>query len=118
MGLRDKTSDTSTMKVFVVILSSLIAICLGASLQSLIQHEVKTLLMADHALTIDHCTTKCDALFDLVSRQDEHATDKMCKHYCTCGIQKNCTSHNHGHKTTAAPVAPIVTAAPAAPAAP
>merc|ERR1711879_1035797 len=53
-----------------------------------IQHEVKTLLMADHALTIDHCTTKCDALFDLVSRQDEHATDKMCKHYCTCGIQK------------------------------
>merc|ERR1712012_295420 len=68
-------------------------------LGGLIHHEVVALITADSALTVDQCSTKCDALFDLVDGHDETQTDQMCKEVCDCEINKNCP-HQHGHHPT------------------
>merc|ERR1712213_233137 len=62
-------------------------------LAGLIHHEVVALITADSALTVDQCSTKCDALFDLVDGHDETQTDQMCKEVCDCEINKNCAHH-------------------------
>merc|ERR1712154_621747 len=64
-----------------------------------IHHEVVALITADSALTVDQCSTKCDALFDLVDGHDETQTDTLCKNVCDCEINKNCP-HQHGHHPT------------------
>jgi hypothetical protein len=61
----------------------------------LIHAEVQALLKDDPALTVDHCTTKCDALFDLVASNDEDRTDKVCAQACDCEVNKTCHYHNH-----------------------
>merc|ERR1711879_822298 len=89
---------------------TVIAVCvvvaLGANtLESIINAEVKSIIATDSALSVDHCRTKCDALFDLVAGGDERISDRMCKFECTCQITGNCTTrapHAHGHQSSTA----------------
>ncbi|GFO26629.1 hypothetical protein PoB_005313400 [Plakobranchus ocellatus] len=71
----------------VLVLAALVAVSFAQhghhdQLAQLINHEVHALVMADSGLTVDACTTKCDALFDLIASGDEATTDKMCAHAC------------------------------------
>merc|ERR1711970_967045 len=95
----------ATMKVAVILALCACAV-MSANVYDLVRAEVKELLRVDHDLTVDHCTTKCDALFDLADGHDEHATDAMCKAACACAINHVCphttTRHpHHGHPTRA-----------------
>ncbi|GFS00272.1 hypothetical protein ElyMa_001067800 [Elysia marginata] len=73
--------------------------------EDLIHHEVLYLYSNDHDMTVDHCTTKCDALFDLIAGHDEAWTDKMCHYECSCQKNNNChrVTAPHNHRTTTAP---------------
>merc|ERR1712154_726829 len=55
----------------------------GDPLHRLIHTEVKEILANNADIDADHCTTKCDALFDLNAGHDEPITDKICKMECT-----------------------------------
>merc|ERR1711874_802127 len=114
---RRSHTDSSTMKLCLLILSTLCVMCLAPNLHDLIRHEVHFLLQADHGLTEDARTTKCDALFDLVAHGDEAVTDKMCQTECQCQINHNCQNTHHPTRTTAAgnhhPTRPHFTRAPA-----
>ena len=48
----------------------------------MVNNEVSALVAADSGLTLDACTTKCDALFDFIDATDEATTDKMCASAC------------------------------------
>ncbi|GFN97484.1 hypothetical protein PoB_002399000 [Plakobranchus ocellatus] len=67
----------------------------------MIRQEVHYLYRVDSDMSVDHCTTKCDALFDLVAANDEHMTDRWCHYECAC--QKNHTCLSHLRTTTALP---------------
>merc|ERR1711874_203389 len=106
--------NTAIMKV-VLILAALIALGTAATIHNLVHKEVNAILAADNALTIAHCTTKCDALFDLVAHGDETATDRLCRFECSCQINKTpCNLHGHATKMTTKPAARPTTAAPPA----
>ncbi|XP_076451501.1 uncharacterized protein LOC143287411 [Babylonia areolata] len=66
----------------------------GGELERLVKQEVRMLLNEDPDLNVDRCTTKCDALFDLVSHIHEHATDQLCHTEC-----RRLVTHHH-HTTT------------------
>ncbi|GFN97486.1 hypothetical protein PoB_002399200 [Plakobranchus ocellatus] len=52
-------------------------------------------------MSVDQCTTKCDALFDLMAGNDEQKADKWCHFECAC--QKNNTCTFDMKTSTAAP---------------
>ncbi|KAL8622671.1 hypothetical protein ACOMHN_009305 [Nucella lapillus] len=54
----------------------------GGELDHQIRAEVKVLLQQDPNLNVDNCSTKCDALFDLVSHHHEKTTDELCLYKC------------------------------------
>merc|ERR1711963_496191 len=112
MGRIKYQTHAVIMKVFLT-LCALVAVAIAQrpggnhgnhgdhGLAGLIHHEVVALITADSALTVDQCSTKCDALFDLVDGHDETQTDQMCKEVCDCEINKNCPHHQqHGHHPT------------------
>ncbi|GFR88406.1 hypothetical protein ElyMa_006099500 [Elysia marginata] len=87
----------------VLVLTALVAVSLAQmdSMHNLVRHEVEALLMADSSLTVDGCTTKCDALFDMIQDGDESSTDRMCSEACRCQINHDCPHdpHHHGDHT-------------------
>ena len=46
------------------------------------EREVLTLVVTHSALTVEECTAKCDALFNLVNETDERASDQTCASIC------------------------------------
>ncbi|GFN76427.1 hypothetical protein k02a2.6-like [Plakobranchus ocellatus] len=71
------------MKLCLAVLAALV-VAMSATVHDLIRHEVQFLYNSDSDMSIDHCTTKCDALFDLIAGHDEDRTDKMCHYECAC----------------------------------
>ncbi|XP_076472610.1 uncharacterized protein LOC143302010 [Babylonia areolata] len=51
-------------------------------LDHLIHAEVMEILSKNPDITVDHCQTKCDALFDLDAGHDEQITDDLCRQEC------------------------------------
>merc|ERR1712154_29006 len=107
MGTWDSFGDLrihkkySTMKVCLV-LCAILAVTLAQQQQhqqhnnpfgDLIHREVQAILKADPNLSLDNCSTKCDAEFDLIAGHDEDVTDKACAAACDCEINKNCHMH-------------------------
>ncbi|RUS74623.1 hypothetical protein EGW08_017603 [Elysia chlorotica] len=92
------------MKVTLAFFAALLAVGMCATVQMLIHHEVVYLYSQDHDMTVDHCTTKCDALFDLIAGHDEDRTDRLCHYECLCQKNNNChtitASPQHVHRTT------------------
>merc|ERR1712012_1449195 len=71
-------------------------------LMHLIHNEVQALIQANPGMTSAECTSKCDAVFDMVDANDEQLNDQMCKGACECDIDHNCqhhqpTGHAGGH---------------------
>merc|ERR1712121_65751 len=71
-------------------------------LMHLIHNEVQALIQANAGMTSAECTSKCDAVFDMVDANDEQLNDQMCKGACECDIDHNChhqqpTGHAGGH---------------------
>merc|ERR1712241_220591 len=90
------------MKLTLAIFSLFVAQSLGATVLDLVVHEVKEIVKANPGLTVDHCTTKCDGLFDLVESHDESNTDRMCHYACVCVISPTQNCHaSHVHTTHA-----------------
>merc|ERR1712150_3132 len=89
---------TSIMKVTLVFLAAFCAVALSADLRMLVRDEVKAIYLADANLTVDNCTTKCDALFDLVAGHDEQTPDAMCRQECSCQKNNSCDNHNNHHQ--------------------
>ncbi|RUS85353.1 hypothetical protein EGW08_006896 [Elysia chlorotica] len=85
----------------VLVLAALVAVSLGQhdTLMNMVTNEVDALLAADSGLTVDACTTKCDALFDFIDSGDESTTDQMCADACKCKIDNTCNNnvHHGGH---------------------
>ena len=50
---------------------------------TLVVNEVQALLAADSSLTLEACTTQCDAIFNLIDVEDEQEVDQMCAQQCT-----------------------------------
>merc|ERR1711860_306834 len=93
-------NNSITMKVTLVFVAAFCTLALGQhnlNLHTLIRNEVHALYQADNNLTVDNCTTECDALFDLIAGHDEQTTDMMCKQECTCQKNHSCTHHNNNH---------------------
>merc|ERR1711963_1052509 len=85
-----KPSLTAMMKVLVPLALAAVSMAQihhrpgfnhGDPLHHMIRQEVAAIL-ASNDVTVDHCATKCDAVFDLNAGHDEEITDKLCKLEC------------------------------------
>ncbi|KAK3758801.1 hypothetical protein RRG08_030612 [Elysia crispata] len=96
------------MKVSLAFLAAVLAVGMCATVQQLIHHEVVYLYSTDKDMTVDHCATKCNALFDLIAGHDEDRTDKICHYECSCQKNNSCRqiTNTHHRTTTAAAPAP------------
>merc|ERR1711963_576438 len=45
-------------------------------------HQEAVAILASNDVSVEHCATKCDAVFDLNAGHDEEITDKLCKLEC------------------------------------
>merc|ERR1712121_404856 len=70
------------MKVACVILCALVAYAAAGSLENIIAAEVKNIIANNPGISAAHCTTKCDALFDMDAAHDEQLTDRECQFIC------------------------------------
>ena len=52
------------------------------STDRIIAAEVKQILHDNHGISVSDCSSKCDALFDLVAGHDEGLTDRECQAAC------------------------------------
>ena len=48
----------------------------------MIRQEVAQIKQDNAGITVEDCTTKCDALFDLAAGHDEEWTDALCRQEC------------------------------------
>merc|ERR1712042_190986 len=72
----------------------------GDPLHRLIHDEVRQVVSTNNGISVDDCSTKCDALFDLNAGHDEEMTDKLCHEECSHQLTAN--THptripHHGH---------------------
>jgi hypothetical protein len=75
----------------------------GDEIALVIAKEVVAIMTNDPFLTIDHCTTECDAVFDLGVPDDEHDTDILCEQSCKCEINRNFDSPECANHPTPVP---------------
>merc|ERR1719228_2287562 len=75
----------------------------GNLIAQVIASEVITIMANDPFLSIDHCTTECDAVFDLVASDDEQTTDQLCEESCKCEINKHYNAPECKNRPTSAP---------------
>merc|ERR1712002_754154 len=64
------------------------------SISDIIGYEVISILHNDPHLSVEHCATKCDSMFELIAHDDEHKTDDMCRKSCECVVRGD---YDHGH---------------------
>ena len=57
------------------------------STDSIIAAEVKVIVHDNHGISVADCSSKCDALFDLVAGHDEGLTDRECQAACDQSVQ-------------------------------
>ena len=50
--------------------------------ENLVHQEVLQIMQDNPDLTVNHCQTKCDALFTLNAGHDEATLDRLCREEC------------------------------------
>merc|ERR1712002_760763 len=90
-----QSRELANMKVCLLVLT-LVACCLAnTDIEKLINKEVGEIMHSNPGISVDACSTKCDALFDLVAGHDERITDQACHDACDKAI--NHGGHHGGH---------------------
>merc|ERR1711934_82236 len=92
-SIETPVSNHINMKVCIVLLA-LVACCAAVDLDRIIAAEVKQILHDNHGISVSDCSSKCDALFDLVAGHDEGLTDRECQAACDQAINGG---HHGGH---------------------